>query len=80
MYSFQEISNGNYKIQKTDGVCQKGSLAQVKEFMVSALEFCPYEIDIALEEMRKSRHSKAEFGVLKGFMFTFEPDLLKYDA
>lgn len=80
MYQLKELQSGNFQIKKSDKLVFEGSFNKVSETMVSALDFCPYEIQVAFAEMRKSRHCIAEFGVLKGFMYTTTPDLSKFNA
>jgi hypothetical protein len=79
MYQFDELEDGLFKIQKKDADFKIGTLSQVVAHMVLGLGFRKAEIDVALDEMSKLRHTSAEFGALKYFMFTFNPDLSKFN-
>lgn len=49
-----------------------GSLHQVCAYAVIQLGFDLEELEVGVLEMEKHSHNVAEYGVMKGFMFTFE--------
>ena len=81
MYEFQRPKTLGYKLYQIGSWYEilspergkfRGNFEQVRHYASDILGFDSNEIRIAKEEMEKNFHNAAEFGVLKGFMFTFE--------
>lgn len=61
-----------WSILVKDGGGFSGSLEEVTNYCIHYLGFDPKDIDIALDDMIKSKNDAASFGVLGGFIYTFD--------
>jgi hypothetical protein len=75
MYQLKSLGNDRFQFQKSGSAPMQGTLVEIASHMINVVEIFKSDIEIALEEMSKSRHTTAEFGVLKSFMFTTSPDI-----
>jgi hypothetical protein len=55
-----------------DGGGFRGSLEEVTNYCIHYLGFVAKDIDIALDDMIRSKHNSASFGVLGGYIYTFD--------
>lgn len=71
---YQLFDLGNkYALKGPKGIYQ-GSLRQVCAYAVQELGFSIEEIELGVLEMERHFHNAAEYGVFKGFMFTFDKE------
>ncbi len=72
MYDLRVTKDGVWMIQKHNGGALRGTLRQVMSYCQFYLGFDVKELDLALDEMIKQGHDGAHFGVMQGFIFTFD--------
>lgn len=75
-----ELHNNNkqmpneWQILAKNKISFKGGLSLVRMYCIKKLKMQAKEIDDALQEMAKNQHDSADFGIWKGFIFTYNKD------
>lgn len=72
MYRMYMIDDETWQIHATGKAAYEGNLKQIMKHCIHSLGFEFEDLEAAVMEMNKRGHNGAEFGVLKGFIFTFE--------
>jgi hypothetical protein len=68
------FENDRWVIEVDNGGAFWGSLPQVTGYCTTYLGFMQKELDMALDEMIKSKHDEAHFGTMKCFIFSKTQD------